>query len=74
MRPIIVVDGTFFKGKILWHFVCYCMDKNNQIFPLAFRVGDSKNDALWTWFLTKLRGAIGEIDDLVPISDRHDSI
>ncbi|CAL9030233.1 unnamed protein product [Prunus brigantina] len=55
-------------------FVATCKDGNNQIYPLAFGVGDSENDASWNWFLTKLQGAIGHIDDLVFISDRHESI
>nr|XP_028964814.1 PKS-NRPS hybrid synthetase CHGG_01239-like [Malus domestica] len=75
IRPVIAVDGTFLKGKYLGTlFVATCMDGNKQIYPLAFGVGDSENDASWNWFLTKLRGAIGEVDDLVFISDRHESI
>ncbi|XP_016651065.1 PREDICTED: uncharacterized protein LOC107881569 [Prunus mume] len=75
IRPVIALDGTFLKGKCLGTlFVATCKDGNNQIYPLAFGVGDSKNDASWNWFLTKLRGAIGHIDDLVFISDRHESI
>ncbi|XP_020413017.1 uncharacterized protein LOC109947442 [Prunus persica] len=75
IRPGIALDGTFLKGKYLGTlFVATCKDGNNQIYPLAFEVGDSENDASWNWFLTKLRGAIGHIDDLVFIYDRHESI
>ncbi|KAI5343776.1 hypothetical protein L3X38_011652 [Prunus dulcis] len=75
IRPVIALDETFLKGKYLGTlFVATCKDGNNQIYPLAFGVGDSENDTSWNWFLTKLRGAIGHIDDLVFISDRHESI
>ncbi|CAN6691398.1 unnamed protein product [Malus baccata var. baccata] len=75
MRPVVVVDRTFLKGKYLGTlFVAVCHDGQNQIYPLAFGVGDSENDASWTWFLTKLRSVIGEVTDLVFVSDRHGSI
>ena len=75
IRPVICVDGAFLKGKYLGTlFVAVCKDGNNQIYPLAFGVGDSENDASWEWFMTKLREAIGQIDDLVIISDRHKSL
>ncbi|KAL6290903.1 hypothetical protein ACE6H2_008413 [Prunus campanulata] len=75
IRAVIALDETFLKGK--YHgtlFVATCKDVNNQTYPVAFGVGDSENDAYWNWFLTKLRGAIRDINDLVFISDRHESI
>ncbi|KAK1557544.1 hypothetical protein Q3G72_026703 [Acer saccharum] len=71
IRPVIVIDGTFLKGPhrgVL--FVAVCMDGNEQIFPLAFGVGDSETNEAWEWFLTKLHKAVGEVDDLVIVSDR----
>ena len=38
---------------------------NNQIFPLAFGIGDSENDASWMWFFENLEVAIGVCEDLV---------
>ncbi|KAK0580786.1 hypothetical protein LWI29_006236 [Acer saccharum] len=75
IRPVIVIDGTFLKGPhrgVL--FVAVCMDGNEQIFPLAFGVGDSETNEAWEWFLTKLHKAVGEVDDLVIVSDRKGSI
>ncbi|TXG72867.1 hypothetical protein EZV62_001446 [Acer yangbiense] len=75
IRPVIAIDATFFKGPypgVL--FVAVCMDDNNQIFPLAFGVGDSETNEAWEWFLTRLHCAIGEVDDLVFISDKKNSI
>ncbi|KAK0601623.1 hypothetical protein LWI29_025892 [Acer saccharum] len=45
IRPVIAIDGMFLKGphrKVL--FVVVCMDGNDQIFPLAFGVGDSETN------------------------------
>ncbi|KAK2641644.1 hypothetical protein Ddye_023407, partial [Dipteronia dyeriana] len=64
-EPVIAIDGTLLKGPhrgVL--FVAVCMDDNDQIFPLAFSVGDSM----------KLYKVMGEVDDLVIVSDRKGSI
>ncbi|XP_024042932.1 uncharacterized protein LOC112099718 [Citrus clementina] len=75
IRLVIAIDGTFLKGKYKGTmFIATCKDGNNQIYPLAFGVGDSENDASWLWFFTKLRESIGEVENLVFISDRHPSI
>ncbi|KAK2655678.1 hypothetical protein Ddye_008730 [Dipteronia dyeriana] len=50
------------------------MDGNDQIFPLAFGVGDSETNEAWEWFLSRLHKAVGEVDDLVIVSDRKGSI
>ncbi|KAK3205632.1 hypothetical protein Dsin_019678 [Dipteronia sinensis] len=73
--PVIAIDGTFLKGPhrgVL--FVAVCMDDNDQIFPLAFGVGDSETNEAWEWFLTRLHKADGEFYDLVIVSDRKASI
>ncbi|KAK2656185.1 hypothetical protein Ddye_009237 [Dipteronia dyeriana] len=75
IRPVIAIDATFLKGphaSVL--FVAMCMDGNDQIFPLAFGVGDSETNEAWEWFLTRLHCAVGEVDDLVIVSDRKNSI
>ncbi|KAL5578710.1 hypothetical protein UlMin_011152 [Ulmus minor] len=58
-RPVINIDATHLKGKyrrVLFTAVCH--DANQQIFPLAFGVGDSENDASWTWFLGRVKSII----------------
>ncbi|KAK4843881.1 hypothetical protein QYF36_013880 [Acer negundo] len=42
--------------------------------PVIAVDGDSENNLSWEWFLESLWGALGHIDDLVFISDRHASI
>ncbi|KAL5554064.1 hypothetical protein UlMin_041465 [Ulmus minor] len=51
-----------------------CHDANQQIFPLAFGIGDSENDAAWTWFLRRIKDVFGERPGHVIVSDRHRSI
>jgi hypothetical protein len=75
IRPVVAVDGTFLKCKHQGTlFIATSLDGNNQVYPLAFGIGDSENDQSWHWFFTKLHGLIGEISDLVFISDRNSSI
>ncbi|KAL5560476.1 hypothetical protein UlMin_036687 [Ulmus minor] len=74
-RPVISIDATHLKGKyrgVLFTAVCY--DANQQIFPLAFGVGDSENDASWSWFLGRVKSMFGVNPALVIVSDRHRSI
>ncbi|XP_050233537.1 uncharacterized protein LOC126682024 [Mercurialis annua] len=74
-KPIIVVDGTFLKaaygGTLL---TAATQDAANKIFPLAFCVVDSENDASWEWFFNKLRETFGVREGMCIISDRHDNI
>ncbi|KAK0602728.1 hypothetical protein LWI29_036406 [Acer saccharum] len=50
------------------------MDGNDQIFPLAFGVGDSVTNEAWEWFLTRLHKAVSKVDNLVTISNKIGSI
>jgi len=75
LRPVIIIDGTFltnyYKGTL---FSACGMDANEQIFPLAFGVGDSESTESWVYFLTQLKKAIGERQHQVIVSDRNKGI
>ncbi|KAH6836963.1 hypothetical protein C2S53_013439 [Perilla frutescens var. hirtella] len=74
-HPVLVIDGTHLKGKnkgIL--FVAVMKDGNEQILPVAVGLGPIENDESWIWFLAHLHMALGDIDDLLIISDQHQSI
>ncbi|KAL3652369.1 hypothetical protein CASFOL_002050 [Castilleja foliolosa] len=74
-RPVIVVDGTFLKGKskgVL--FVAVTKDGNEQVFPLAFGLTDKEKDDSWVWFMQQLRNAFSCRENVVIVSDRHQSI
>lgn len=55
-------------------FVAVGMDGNNNILPIAYGVGATESGYAWTWFLSKLRECLGQMDNLVFISDRASSI
>lgn len=75
VRPVISVGGTDWKAKYRGTlFFATCKDGNDQLFPLAFGIGDLENDASWHWFLSKLRTVIGDVADLVIISSPNASI
>lgn len=75
LRPIIAVDGTHLKGRYKGTmFVACAKDGNDQAYPLAFGYGDTENIHAWTWFFRALHVAIGNIEELMFISDRNASI
>ncbi|XP_038889310.1 protein FAR-RED ELONGATED HYPOCOTYL 3-like [Benincasa hispida] len=72
---VIVVDETHlhekYKGMLL---IATYINGNINIYPIAFSIVDGENDASWTWFMTHLTALIGDVPNLVIISDRHISI
>ncbi|KAH6834579.1 hypothetical protein C2S53_004034 [Perilla frutescens var. hirtella] len=75
MRPVVVVNGTHLKEKskgVL--FVAVIKDGNEKCFPLAVGVGPIENDESWIWFVQHFKMGFGTRDDLVIISDQHQSI
>ncbi|XP_022156566.1 uncharacterized protein LOC111023441 [Momordica charantia] len=75
IRPILVVDGAHLKGKYRGVLLtASSIDGNNQIYPLAFSVVDKESDDSWTWFIERVKICIGDINGLVFVSDRHQSI
>ncbi|KAH6812903.1 hypothetical protein C2S51_021921 [Perilla frutescens var. frutescens] len=74
-RQVVVIDGTHLKGKnkgIL--FVAVTKDGNEQVLPIAVGIGPIENDDTWIWFLNRLHITLGEIEDLLIVSDQHKSI
>ncbi|XP_019242596.1 PREDICTED: uncharacterized protein LOC109222731 [Nicotiana attenuata] len=73
--PIVVVDGTFLKsshrGTML---TASAQNAAGKIFPLAYAVVDSENDASWEWFFEMFRQAFGERERMCIVSDSHASI
>ncbi|XP_062103123.1 uncharacterized protein LOC133814142 [Humulus lupulus] len=75
IRPVICVDGTFLTTRCGGTLLCTMgQDANKQIYPIAFSVIDTENNDSWLYFLLRLKGAIGEVENLVFVSDRHTSI
>ncbi|KAM6545844.1 hypothetical protein CsatB_026580 [Cannabis sativa] len=73
--PCVIVDGTFMKsayGGILLAAATH--NGEGKSFPLAYGVVDSENDDSWEFFFDKFRKAYGVREDMIIISDRHESI
>ncbi|XP_024015956.1 uncharacterized protein LOC112089207 [Eutrema salsugineum] len=75
VRHVLVLDGTHLTGRYKGVLMTCCgQDANFQVFPLAFAVVDSENDAAWTWFLGNVARLIADSKCLSIISDRCPSI
>ncbi|XP_069149124.1 uncharacterized protein [Solanum lycopersicum] len=57
-RSVIVVDGSHLRGPYNGTFVAASTtDGAGHIFPLAYGIIDSENDAAWFWFFLQLKEA-----------------
>lgn len=51
MRKVIAGDGTFLKAKFRGTLiVATVQDGDTHIYPIAFGIVDSENDAAYGWF------------------------
>ncbi|XP_019256379.1 PREDICTED: uncharacterized protein LOC109234773 [Nicotiana attenuata] len=73
--PNVVVDGSFLKSTYRGTLLTTCtQDAAGKIFPLAYAVVNSENDASWEWFFRNLRETYGIREGMCIVSDRHESI
>ncbi|XP_017976426.1 PREDICTED: uncharacterized protein LOC108661941 [Theobroma cacao] len=60
MRHTVTIDATHLKGKFKGVlFVAVCKDENKCVYLVVFRIGHVEDKDSWTWFLSKLRDAVG---------------
>ncbi|XP_022568637.1 uncharacterized protein LOC111211662 [Brassica napus] len=75
MRKILSVDGAHLKAKYKGTLLAAtAQDGNFHLYPIAFAIVDSENDASWSWFMKCLKTIIPDEEDLVFVSDRATSI
>ncbi|XP_056848944.1 uncharacterized protein LOC108831557 [Raphanus sativus] len=75
MRKVLVVDGTFLKGKYKGVLLAAtALDGNSNLYPVAFAVVDSENDRSWDWFMRQLKLVVADERSLAFISDRNTSL
>ncbi|XP_024013963.1 uncharacterized protein LOC112088041 [Eutrema salsugineum] len=75
LRPVILIDGTHLVGRYGGCLICASeQDGNFQIYPIAYAVVDSENDASYEWFFRCLQTIIRDGHGVMFISDRHSSI
>ncbi|XP_017979855.1 PREDICTED: uncharacterized protein LOC108662786 [Theobroma cacao] len=68
----VAIDATHLKGRfkgIL--FVAVCKDVNECVCPIAFGIGHVEDENSWMWFLSKLRDAVGCLENTMFIFDQH---
>ncbi|XP_059627245.1 uncharacterized protein LOC132270049 [Cornus florida] len=71
-RPLIGVYGCFLKGPYGGHLLsAVSIDGNEQMFPVAFVVVESKTRDSWSWFMSELMDAVGPYQEITFISDRQ---
>ncbi|KAH0641025.1 hypothetical protein KY290_036391 [Solanum tuberosum] len=59
LRPLIGLDGAFFKGKTKGQVLCVVgQDSNNSFYPLAWAVVDKETKRTWTWFMQHLQHSL----------------
>ncbi|KAG7640806.1 Zinc finger PMZ-type [Arabidopsis suecica] len=75
MRKVISIDGAHLTSKFIGTLLgASAQDENFNLYPIAFAIVDSENDASWDWFLKCLLNIIPDENDLVFVSDRAASI
>lgn len=75
LRKVICIDGAHLKSKFRGTLLAAStQDGNFNLYPIAFAIVDSENDASWAWFLNCLKNIIPDEKDLVFVSDRASSI
>ncbi|XP_028062462.1 uncharacterized protein LOC114265836 [Camellia sinensis] len=71
-RPVLMLDGTFLKGR---HKGCLlaatAKDSNQVLYPLRFAIVDSESYDSWHWFLSKLFVILTPRRDVVFVTNRH---
>ncbi|XP_070004150.1 uncharacterized protein [Nicotiana sylvestris] len=74
-RPVVVVDGTLLKSVYRGIMLTTnTIDAAGTIFPLAYAVVDSENDASWRWFFEQFKKAYGERPSMCVVSNKNESI
>ncbi|WVZ49879.1 hypothetical protein U9M48_001202 [Paspalum notatum var. saurae] len=59
-RPYLAIDSTFLTGKFRGQLCVACaVDGHNWMYPVAFGVIDSETSENWSWYMEKLKEAIG---------------
>lgn len=69
-RPYISIDSTHLNGK--WNgqlAVATALDGHNWMFPIAFGFFDAETTENWTWFMSQLKRAIGDLPILAVCTD-----
>lgn len=75
MKKVLSIDGAHLKSKNKGTLLAAtAQDCNFRLYPIAFAIVDSENEASWRLFMMCLKTIIPDEEDLVFVSDRTSSI
>ena len=69
-RPYLSIDSTALNGRWNGHLAAATtIDGHNWMYPVAFGFIDGETTDNWTWFMTQLHNALGDIPVLAICTD-----
>jgi hypothetical protein len=69
-RPYLAIDSTFLPGRFKGQLAtAAAVDGHNWLYPVCVGVFDSEDSDNWSWFMRKLREAIGSPTSLTISTD-----
>jgi hypothetical protein len=69
-RPYLSIDSTALNGRWKGHLVAVCsVDGHNWMYPIAYGFIDSETKDNWTWYMTQLHKALGDMSLLIVCTD-----
>lgn len=71
MQKFMAVDGTFLKAQFIQTLlIAVDIDANEHNLLLTWAIVESENTESWLWFLSQLKTAIPDLQNMTLISDR----
>jgi hypothetical protein len=69
-RPYLSIDSIVLNGRWNDHLAAVCsIDGHNWMYPIAYGFIDSEIKDNWTWYITQLHKALGDMPLLVVCTD-----
>jgi hypothetical protein len=71
-RPYLSIDSTAHNGRWNGHLAAVCsVDGHNWMYPITYGFIDSETKDNWTWYMTQLHKALGDMSLLDVCTDAY---